>query len=249
MSDYGDDPWDFREHQHDEQETYDPAGVGQWGTASPKEGKTNMAKKEYVKVLTPVFRVSFPAVFAPKKMGDSGDPQYSVLALFRLAPDPKDPTAIVADAKDFQALRDLATGAAVTKWGADRAKWPTNLQTPFRDGKEKDYDGFGEGVVFCTFKSDYKPGLVDGQLKEIIDPKEFYGGCYARAKVSAYAWTYMGKNGVSFSLWHVQKYKDGAPFGGGGDASKEFDALPLPAGAVAGAPTPTPAAAGGGFGL
>lgn len=208
-----------------------------------------MAKKEVVKVLTPTFRVSFPAVFQPKKAGDSGKLKYSVSALFRTVADPAQPEWPVVNEAEFKALRDLATAAAMEKWGTDRSKWPTNLQSPFRDGKEKDYDGYGEGVVFCTIASDYRPGLVDGQLKEIIDPKEFYGGCFARAKVNAYAWSYMGKNGVSLSLWHLQKVKDGKPFGGGGDASKEFDALPLPAGAPAGAAPASSAPTGGGFGL
>lgn len=212
-----------------------------------------MAKKEHVKIVTPVFRVSFPAVFAPRKVGKpgeaSGKAKYSVSALFRLVSNPKDPNDIVADAAKFQELRNLATAAAVEKWGADKTKWPPNLQTPFRDGKEKDYDGYGEGVVFCTFASEYKPGLVDGQLQAIIDPKEFYAGCYALAKVHAYAWSYMGKNGVSFSLWHLQKYKDGPAFAGGGDASKEFDALPVPQGAATAVTGTAAAPAGSGFGL
>lgn len=212
-----------------------------------------MAKKEYVKLVTAPFRVSFPALFAPKKAGESGKMKYSVSALFRVKAEGKSlPDHPVLDAKglaEFQALRDLATAAATAKWGADRAQWPKNLQTPFRAGNEKDYDGYDEGVVFCTLSSDYKPGLVGPDLAEIIDPKEFYGGCFARAKVHAYAWEYMGKNGVSFSLWHVQKVKDGNPFGGGGDASKEFDALPLPAGAAAGSTSAPAAASAGGFGL
>ena len=218
-----------------------------------------MAKKEHTKMVTPPFRNSFPAVFVPKKVTKKRGGQdvtvneYSLSALFRIKAVGKFlPDHPVLDEKglaEFQALRDLASAAAVAEWGADKTKWPANLQSPFRAGSEKEYDGYDEGVAFCTFKSEYKPGLVGPDLQEIISPTEFYGGCFARAKVHAYAWTYMGKNGVSFSLWHLQKVKDGKGFGGGGDASKEFDALPVPAGAAAGAPTPTPAATGGGFGL
>jgi hypothetical protein len=206
-----------------------------------------MAKKEHVKIVTPTFRVSFPAVFQPKTMGkpgEGGKAKYSVSALFRIQADAAKPNEVVVNPAEFQALRDLATAAAIEKWGS-REKFPKNLQTPFRNGAEKDYDGYDANIVFCTFSSDYRPGLVGPDLKEIIDPKEFYGGCYARAKVHAYAWEYMGKSGVSFSLWHLQKVKDGAPFGGGGDASKEFEALAVPASAASAGAAP----AGGGFGL
>lgn len=212
-----------------------------------------MAKEEAVKFVTPVFRASFPALFAPKKAGESGDLKYSVSAIFRTEADPAKPGEEVLDAqglKLFAELRALATAAAIKKWGS-LDKLPKAFQGPFRPGTDKDYDGYGPGTTFCTFSSKYKPLLVDGQGKEIIDPNELYGGCYLRAKVHAYAWEYMGKAGVSFSLWSIQKHHDGKPFRGGGDPATEFDSLPLPAGSSAPATPAQPAAAasGGGFGL
>ena len=59
----------------------------------------------------------------------------------------------------------------------------------------------------------------------IEDAQEFYPGCYARASVFANVWEYMGKNGVSLILDHVQKLADGKPFSSKKSAEQAFDNL------------------------
>ena len=96
--------------------------------------------------------------------------------------------------------------------------YPKELKNPFRDGAEKETIGYGEGTVFITFKTEEKngrPGLVDQNMQRIIEESAFYPGCYARATVNPYAWTYMGKSGISFGLQNLQKVGDGEPLGGG----------------------------------
>ena len=44
-------------------------------------------------------------------------------------------------------------------------------------------------------------------------PEGFYAGCYARAAITAFGYDRKGNKGVSFSLMHIQKVKDGEPFG------------------------------------
>jgi hypothetical protein len=177
---------------------------------------TNETKK--AKLITPTFRVSFPAVFTPRRANEqdaNAVAKYSVQMIF-------DKTT------DLTELNNAVRAAEVEKWGADKAKWPKKLTMPFRDGSEKDYDGYGPDVIFISASSKMKPGLVDENIQPIIEPSEFYGGCYARATVNAFAWEFMGKAGVSFGLRNIQKVKDGDPFGGGSKAENDFDAIPQP---------------------
>jgi hypothetical protein len=181
--------------------------------------------KDPNKVTTPVFRVSFPAVFTPRKNDQDANavPKYSVQMIF-----PK--------TTDITKLKDAARKAVIEKWGADKAKWPKNLMLPFRDGSEKDYEGYGPDVIFVSASSKMKPGLVDQNMQAIIEPSEFYGGCYAHATVNAFAWSFMGKNGVSFGLRNIQKVRDGEPFSGRSKPENDFDAIPTETAGAAAAP-------------
>lgn len=169
------------------------------------------------KIVTPVFRVSFPQVFEPKALADGQAKKYSLTMLFTLAEIAKSPS----EAKAWQAMKDALVVAAKEKWGA---KIPTGMKSPFRDGMEKEqYQGYGKGVTFIAASTTTRPGLVDKQLQKIIAPEDFYAGCYARASVNAYGWQYMGKSGVSFGLQNIQKIDDGEPFGGRTRAEADFD--------------------------
>lgn len=171
-------------------------------------------------VMTPEFRVSFPAVFIPKKNDLNGKMEYSVVALFKKG-------------ENLDKLKAAAEAACKEKWGEDKAKWPKKLKSPFRDQGEKDSAGYEDGAVFVTLKSNQKPGLVDAKLQDIIDDTEFYAGCWARATVRAFAWE--GKSpdgkttvswGVSLGLQNLQKTRDGEPLGYRAPAAaSEFEAV------------------------
>lgn len=163
------------------------------------------------RLITGEFRVSFPAVFKPQAF-EGQEPKYEVTMLF-----PKD--------TDLSALEAAAEAAVADKW-PDEKKRPKNLRMPFTDGDTKDYDGY-EGNVAIKAKTKTKPGLVDRAKKPITDESEFYGGCYARASVVAYAYDMAGNKGVAFALNNVQKLRDGEPFGSRSNADSDFDDLPL----------------------
>lgn len=178
------------------------------------------------KVLTPEFRVAFPHVFQAHKANANADPKFAVTMVF-----PKD--------ADLSALKKLAAEAAREKWGD---KIPPNLRSPFRSGAEKAHlDGFDENVVFVTATSKYKPGLVNRNVEAIIDETEFYGGCYARATVNAFAYDTSGNRGVSFGIQNVQKLRDGQPFGGRTAPEEDFEPVPGEEDIVDGAAAPPPA--------
>jgi hypothetical protein len=168
------------------------------------------------KVLTIEFRLSFPALFEPKAQeGSDGPAKYGCAMLF-----PK--TA------DLSALKAAASAACEKKWGADRTKWPKPLRSPFRDGDEKEYDGYKDHM-YVGASSSTKPGMVDHAVKPITDPAVLYAGCYCRATVAAYGYDKNGNKGVAFSLHNIQKLRDGAPFGSKRAAQDDFDAVAAPA--------------------
>lgn len=160
------------------------------------------------KVLTPKFRVSFPAVFVPRSPMDGAEPKYSVVMLF-----PKD--------ADLSKLKKIAKDAVTEKWGD---KVPKNLRNPFRDGNEKELEGY-EGMIFVTASSKMKPGIVNANREPIISADDFYAGCYARATVNAYAYDKNGNAGVAFGLKNIQKLEEGEPFSGRTKPEDDFDAV------------------------
>jgi hypothetical protein len=162
-----------------------------------------------LKVMTPKFRVSFPAVFKAEAYED-GEPKFSVTMLF--------------DSKaDLSKLKAAAKAAIEEKW-PDAKKRPANLRSPFRDGAEKpDLDGY-DGCIFVRATSKTKPGLVDENVQTIVDQAQFYGGCFARATVRAYAYDHKGNRGVAFGLENIQKLSDGPAFSGKTTAEQDFGA-------------------------
>ena len=166
--------------------------------------------KEIKKITTPEFRASFPSVVKPTSFSEAQEKKYEVTALFPVG-------------TDLAPLMALAKQAAVDKWGD---KIPTGLRSPFRDGSEKpDLDGYEPGVTFIKMTTKQRPGLVDAQVQPIIEEGEFYGGCYARATVTAFAYDQAGNRGVSFGLQNLQKTRDGDPFSGRAKAEDDFEAI------------------------
>jgi hypothetical protein len=186
-----------------------------------------MSKKTVI--LTPRFRVAFPHVFRPNPFG-GGEPKYRLTMVF-----PK--------GTDLSALKAAAKAAAEEKWGANI---PKGLRSPFRDGAEKAHvEGFGPDVIFISASSMQKPGLVDrvagpdGKPVPIEAETDFYGGCFARATLTAFAYDNSGNKGVSFGLQNIQKLADGPSFTGRRKPEEDFD-CPAEEGAPA-----APAATGG----
>lgn len=171
-------------------------------------------------VMTPEFRVSYPYLLSPQQpMANSAskDPKYSVVMLF-----PKN--------ADISKLKAAATAAIAEKWGADKAKWPKGLRSPFRNQGEKSSEGYVDGAIFVTATSKQKPGVVDASVQPVIDPSQIYAGCYARATVRAYAYSQQGNNGVAFGLQNFQKLREGDSLSGRMKPEEEFEPVAAEAG-------------------
>lgn len=154
------------------------------------------------KLLTPVFRVSFPSVFEASSY-EGGAPKFSVCAVW-------EPAKFTAKDKElWKAMQDLADQVSVDKFKKKLSALPANFKKPFRDGEEKaDLVGFGAGKIFANLSSKMRPGLIFLDRTPITDAEDFYPGCYARATVTAYAYDNVGK-GVALGLQNLQKIKDG----------------------------------------
>jgi hypothetical protein len=186
-----------------------------------KKDKTTMAEsKENLKIVTSEFRASHPHVLKPSEVvkGD-GKLQYSIEMLFD-----KKTTKL----SDLQApIKEAITG----KWGKDKAKWPSPLKTPIRDGdkphgKKKEVKPEHEGmwVVRASTSAEYSKPYVVGRDPnvELTSESEFYPGCYARAALKAHAYEFADKEGVKFILDGVQFIRDGKPLGGRRPANQVF---------------------------
>lgn len=216
---------------------------------------TNQTKKKYETVITPEFRVSYPALFQPQlPMGETDEKKakYGITMLFPAG-------------ADLSGMKALALGAATEKWGPDQTKWPKFAHPVFRSGGEtgkKDIPGYGPGVIFCQAKSSafnrktgqkmMAPGVIGPDKQIIMDPSEIYGGCYAIAKINAFAYDTGVNKGISFGLISVMKMRDGEPFGRKSSPETDFDSItPPPATNAAGVsqPAKTESAPDNGLGM
>jgi len=172
-----------------------------------------------IKLMTPVFRVSFPNVFEAVQFNGQGKFRYGLTMLFSIADIQKDPGELAK----WKAMRAALETVAREQWPK---VLPTTLINPFRKGEEKEqHAGYGPGIVFARASTLTRPGVVDETVNPILFREQFYAGCYARAMVNPYPNKFPGKSGVLWGLQNVQKVKDGDPFGGRSNAESDFNAV------------------------
>lgn len=164
------------------------------------------------KVVTGKVRFSYAHVFEAKAMQEGQDPKYSVAVLI-----PKNDEDTLAKIKG--AIEE-AKEAGKGKWNG---KIPPNLKLPLRDGdEERPDDEAYQGHYFINANSTTRPGVVDENLNKIIDPDEFYSGCYGRASVNFYAFNVSGNRGIACGLNNLQKLEDGERLSGSSSAEEDF---------------------------
>lgn len=170
-----------------------------------------MANNNETKVITGKVRFSYANVFEPKSINGS-DEKYS--------------TSILIDKKDTKTIKairnaiEAAKQAGVSKFGG---KIPAKLKEPLRDGdEEREDDENYKGKYFVNANATTKPGLVDSKGRHIIDPTEFYSGCYGYASITFYAFNSKGNKGIACGLNNLMKTDDGEPLGGRSRAEDDF---------------------------
>lgn len=189
------------------------------------KGKIEIKDK---KVKTGKVRLSYANLFTPKTY--QGKTAWSCVLL-------------IDKSFDVSDLEVAAQNACIEKWGSDTEKWPSKvirikdkkvrksiLNWPIKDGDKDKADKVEyEGMYFINTNCKKRaPQVVDQKLKKIGEG-DIKSGDYVRAVMIANAWeTEDGTaKGVSFTLQMVQLWEEGEAFGGGRDASEEFDELPI----------------------
>ena len=185
-----------------------------------KESEITMANKgpEFdTKIITPTFRLSYPHVWKATFNQLAKREEFSIQMLF--------------DKKtDKTALQPMvALVNKMKEWkGWSKA---VGIRSPFIDGDGVNAKGEPwvvknpsvAGMIFVRSWSKNQPGIVDLTGKHpITQEDEIYGGCYCRAQVNAYAYDQAGQKGINFGLVHIQKIKDGQPFGNRTKAEDAF---------------------------
>lgn len=166
------------------------------------------------KVVTGLVRLSYVQIFSKRSFTEGTDAKYSLCVLV-----PKKDTKTLK--KIQAAVKAAAEEGISTKFNG---KKPSNMHMPLRDGDEERADEAPEykGMYFFNCKSDRKPGIVDKDRNEILDPDEVYSGCWGRVSVNFYPYSVNGNKGVAVGLNNVQKLKDDQRLGGAA-ASAEDD--------------------------
>lgn len=167
------------------------------------------------KITTGKVRFSYAHVFQPYAFDSNPDKaQYSVCILI----DKKDKATIHKIQKAINAAKELGK---TSKW---QNKVPAKLWDPLRDGDEEHpEDETFRGKAFVNAKSNQKPGIVDRELNLILDPEEFYSGCYGRASLTFFPFANSGNNGIGCALNNLQKLSDGERLGGRASAEDDFN--------------------------
>jgi hypothetical protein len=168
------------------------------------------AKSVKTKFVTGKVRFSYAHVFQPAET-PNGNMQYSVSILI-----PKTDKDTVAR---FNKAFEDTKAANASVWGGTV---PKMLKGGLRDGDVEKDDATYAGHYFINANSREKPGVVDADLNPIMDPSEFYSGCYGRASITLYAYDTSGSKGIAAGLNNVQKLEDGQKLGGATSAAADF---------------------------
>lgn len=159
------------------------------------------------KIITPEFRASYVKVFQAEE-DLSGRMKYSIQMLF-----PKKGT-------DFAKIKEAIGEAVKTKFGA---KSPKGLRMPLRDGDtEKEDNPDYAGMYFMNASSNQRPGVVDENLQDVVDPNDFYSGCWCIAQVAFYGYDAAGNKGVGVGLHNLKNTRNDDRLDGRQDAADAF---------------------------
>jgi len=167
-------------------------------------------------------RVSFPTVFEPRETVingiSNGKKQYSLTLLFPKGPGKSFPE-VCRNTKGASRIVDMVLKCKREAFGDGKV---ANFKWPFGDGDEKFEEkpetyGAYKGMVYVrlTANEDRRPGVVNRKVEPILDPAEFYAGCWAIVSCAAWSFENVSK-GVGINLLAVQKIKDDARLAGGG---------------------------------
>lgn len=187
-----------------------------------------IVKPKRVKLVTPVFRISFPNLFVARRSDEddpNSKPKFGCAAVWT-------PAKFTTREKElWRALLGELNTVSVRDFRKPWKELPDNIRRGLRDGAAKaDLEGYGDGTRFANITSKQRPGVIDKDRNPIGpdhgNEEEIYPGCYCRATVQVFSFGLKpgskGK-GVGIGLGNIQKIKDGPRLDNRVAAEDDFD--------------------------
>jgi hypothetical protein len=170
-------------------------------------------------MITPIMRLSFPALFEPKA-NPSGKMKYGCSLLIS-----KDDVAGVKQLQD--AIQKAMQKGKETLWSN---KIPAFRYQPLRDGDAElasgeKTDPVYKNTFFLNASADTAPGIVmatGSGPKPILDVSAIFAGCWVRADINAFPYKNSGNCGVGWGLNNVLLVKEGERLDGRMRATDAF---------------------------
>jgi hypothetical protein len=167
-------------------------------------------------VVTGLVRFSYEHVFEPHGIEEGKDKKYSVVLLI-----PK------SDKKTLNDIRLKLNEVKEKALRLNNGKLPAKFRSPIKDGddeesvNEENKEAYS-GHFYINASSKRRPNVVDVSMRAIINPEEFYSGCYGRAGIDFYYYNTKGNVGIGCALNNVQKIRDGEPLTGRPSVERDF---------------------------
>jgi len=167
------------------------------------DATTKQSKTRTNHMITPICRISFPALFEPKA-NPSGVLKYSCSLLI----DKSDTAGVEAMKK---AIEKAIERGKEKLW---KGKVPKFRYEPMRDGDAELASGEKtsaeyKGHFFINCSSSTAPGVVGPDTKPLFHHDAIYAGCYVRADVNPYPYSNSGNSGIGWGLNHVMLVREG----------------------------------------
>ena len=158
---------------------------------------------------------SYLNLWEPKAFNEN-EPKYSMVILFKKS-DRKQYEAI------YKAIRAAEEAALDKVWNGKR---PAKINDPVHDGDTERADSPEyEGMYYINCSNKERPGVVDQEVKPILDREKIYSGCIVNCFVNFFGYNKKGNTGISASLENVQLVSDGKRLSGKQPAQAVFSAV------------------------
>lgn len=148
------------------------------------------------------------------KKDPSKDPKYTLTFVFDKSE---------ANKAKLEQMQSCVNDALEKHFGS---KKPAKFKNPIKDGDvETDSNGHVRypGCYFLEAKNSTKPGLVDAERNEIIEPNSVWSGCKGKISVGFRAFDVDGSKGVTVYLNNIMLTDNSAPKQSGRkDAAEDF---------------------------
>ena len=156
-------------------------------------------------------RLSFPQLWEPRAFREDQKPRYEA--------------SFILDVDDPQ-IEGIEAAIEEVKEEQWPKGAPRRLEVCLKDGEEKDYDGYGPGVMFVSSASYNKPAVVDRRKRDLTERDGIpYGGCFVNCHITIWAQDNQFGKRVNAGLVAVQFLRDGPAFGAGPASASKLEDL------------------------